>query len=456
MAVVRVVVALLVVALADIAAAATETLDRQQAVARSLQSDPRIDERRRLVELARAQLREAEGSDGVIIDFNGFLGASPGVNGGFFIDNSCTSPAGCQIRDDRYGLNDGLSLWNYLALTVVKPLYTFGKIENYAIAAQANIEVKQGDVRMQRGETILDVNRAYFGFLAARDGRLFMENIEERVDAAIELVEAWLEKGQGEVTQADLYALKAGKALVAQNVAQARGLERVSLEGLKVLTGLDRGTDLAVADNRIAPLPMPEQELQALQEAAMVKRPEITQLEHGLKARRALVTAKKAMARPNVYLGFSGILSYSPNRDRLDNPHLYDPFNDYGVTPMIGLKWDWQPAVQAAQTDQAQAELDALIAKAALARRGIPFQVAEQFYTLQANREAVDKLAQGSRDARRWMITAYADFEAGVGKADPIVTAMQGYVLAHTEYLRSVFEYNMNVVQLEHTIGAYE
>ena len=124
-----------------------------------------------------------------------------------------------------------------------------------------------------------------------------------------------------------------------------------------------------------------------------------------------------------------------------------------GLTPIVGLKWDWTGGVQAAQVAQAEAELNALIAKAAQAREGIPFQVAEQYHQVNAYHDAVAHMADASRSARRWMIASFADFEAGQEKGDKVVTAFQGYVLAHTQYLQTVFDYNMHVAQLLRVTG---
>jgi outer membrane protein len=179
----------------------------------------------------------------------------------------------------------------------------------------------------------------------------------------------------------------------------------------------------------------------------------MNQVEAGLRARRALVAANKANATPNLYAGVAGFLSYSPNRDHVDNPYIADPFNDYGLTPVIGLKWDWTGGVQSAQVAKAEAELNALLAKAAQAREGIPYQVAEQYHQVRAYHSAVGHMADASRSARRWMIASFADFEAGQQTGDKVVTAFQGYVLAHTQYLQTVYDYNMHVAQLLHVTG---
>ena len=429
-------------------------MDLDQAVARALDHDPRIEEVDHLVDAARALVDEAQGHKGWSVDSNAFLGLAPSVSGGLFQSGSC-SAGNCQLRSDAFNIS-GLSPWVNITLSVIKPLYTFGKVENYTDAARANIVIKQGDVRLRRGETILDVKRAYYGYLAARDSRLLLEDVKRRVDGSVDMVQRWLDEGNNNVRQSDLFALQAGSGLIGRYVAEATATEQVALDGLKVLTGAGLGSDLTVADKASAPVPLPAMDLAALEQQALVHRPEMAQVEAGLRARRALVEANKSNAWPNLYAGAVGVLSYSPNRDRLDNPYIYDPFNTFAITPVIGLKWDWTSGVQSAQVAKAEAELNALISKSAVARQGIPFQVAEQFHRVQAGHEAVTELAKASRAARRWMIASFADFEAGVQTGDKVVTAFQGYVLAHSDYLKTVFEYNMHVAQLLNVTGADE
>ncbi|MBI3773831.1 MAG: TolC family protein [Gammaproteobacteria bacterium] len=429
-----------------------ETLNLEQAIDRALHSDPRIEERRQFVEVARATLAEVKGHEGWILDANTFLALAPKVEGNIFKDGVC-NPGQCQLRNDRYDINN-ISPWVHLKMTLVKPLNTFGKIENYEDAAQANILVKDQDVRLQRTSTAMDVKRAYYGYLAARDSRLLLEDVARRLDKVIALVEKWLDEGEGDVKQMDLYALQSGRALVAKYRAQAEALEQVALSGLKVVTGVGLDQPLEVSDERLSPVALPATALPELQQLALEQRPEMKQLASGLRARRSLVAASKSEANPNLYAGVSGFLSYTPGRDHLDNPYISDPFNDIGLSPMIGLQWSWTKGVQDAKTQAAEAELNALIAKSSLARQGIPFQVAEQYYQTQGYYQAVQNLEEASRSSRRWMIAAYTDFEAGMEKAEKIMMAFQGYVMASTDYLQTIFEYNMHVAQLESVSGA--
>ncbi|MDE2089046.1 MAG: TolC family protein [Gammaproteobacteria bacterium] len=441
-------------AVAGVAQARTVNLD--QAVHMALQADPRVKEREQLVDAARALLQEAAGHRDLGFDVNAFLGLAPGVQGGFFQGgaDSCTTLP-CTPRSDAYHPH-GVSSWTGLQFKIIKPLYTFGKIRNYAAAAQGNIDVKRADVRIQRINTRLQVMRAYYGYLTARDTRYLLEDVKSRLKGAVDLVQRWLKEGNGRARLSDLYALQTGQALVNKYLAQAQAVEKIALDGLKVLTGVGLHHELQVADQNIQPVAPPTQTLAEMEAQALAQRPEIAQLTAGLSAQRHLVAAHKAEKLPNLYAGVVGTFSYAPGRTRLDNPFIYDPFNSAGLTPVIGVKWDWESGVQPARVARAQAQLNALVQKAALAQQGIPFQVAEAYHRVRADHTSVEQLALGSQAARRWMITSYADFQAGFQKPSKVLEAFKAYVEAQSDYYTAVNDYDMQVAELKRMTGAYQ
>lgn len=440
---------LLAAGLAPVLPAWAETVTLQQAVEMSLAADPRIKEREQVVEAARALVQEVKGNVGWRVSANAFIGLAPEAEGGFYQGGAFS---GTNPRTDGDKIR-GISDWTHLDFALIKPLYTFGKVERYSDAAQGNVELKQGELKQTRADIVYDTKRAYFGYLTARDSRAFLEDMQGRVDQAIATVERGLKEESGEVRQSDLFALQTAKGLLTKYVHQARAIEKISLDGLKVLTGAGLQADLQVADSRIAPVAFPQVDLAEFQARALQDRPEMQQLEAGLRARRALLAAKKADRMPDVYAGVIGQFNYASQRERLDNPYLYDPFNGGGLTPVVGVKWDTVFGVAAARVDQAQAELEALNHKKAFAIAGIPYEVGEAYVNAQANFESQRALADGAAAARRWMIAALADFSAGIETADKVADAIKNYALAQTEYLRTVNDYNMNVAQLARLTG---
>ncbi len=426
-----------------------DTVTLQQAVEMSLAADPRIKEREQVVEAARAMVQEVKGNAGWRVSANAFVGLAPDAEGGFYQGGAFSGTTPRTDGDKIHGISD----WTHLDFALIKPLYTFGKIERYGDAAQGNVDLKQGELKQTRTDTVYDTKRAYYGYLAARDSRVFLEDMRERVDQAITTVERNLKEETGEARQSDLFALQTAKGLLAKYVHQARAIEKISLDGLKVLTGTGLKGDLQVADSRIEPVAFPQIDLAEFQARALQDRPEMQQLEAGLRARRALVAAKKADRMPDVYAGVIGQFNYASQRERLDNPYLYDPFNGGGLTPVVGVKWDTVFGVSSARVDQAQAELEALNHKKAFAVAGIPYEVGEAYANAQANFDSQRDLAEGAAAARRWMVASLADFSAGIETADKVADAIKSYALVQTEYLRTVNDYNMDVAQLARLTG---
>ena len=434
---------------------AAEKLDLEQAIELALAHDPRIGEKQAFVRKARGLLQEAEGSEGFRYSVDSFLALSTGLDGGFYEDGEDSCSSNCAPRDDAYDFDDGLSLWAGLTFSIVKPLATFGRLDNYQEAAQNNILIKQQDVTLQRDEVALQVVKAYYGYLTARDSRLLLEDTRKRLDGALDLVNGWLEEGSGNASLSDKYALQSGLGLIDNFLAEATGLEQIAMAGLKLLTGREEDV-IDVADRRLQPLPLPEQSLDEWIDLARENRVEFKQVAAGLSARRALVEATRADKKPIVYAGVAGSVAVSPERDTLENPHIYDPFNHAALSPVLGMRWQWEQGAQPARVVQAQAELDALVHKASFARIGIPFQVREQYYSMQARHKAIGSMRESSRAARRWMIASYSDFEAGLEEADDIINALQVYVLAYAEYLRAVNDFNNLVSKLKSVSGVFQ
>lgn len=429
--------------------AGAETINLQQAVEMSLAADPRIKEREQVVEAARGMLQEVQGNAGWRLSANAFIGLAPQVEGGIYQGGSY---APGPLRTDGDDMN-GLSDWTHLDFALIKPLYTFGKIQRYGEAAQGNVDLKRGELMQTRGDTVYDTKRAYFGYLTARDLRIFLEDMQRRLNEAIGSVERSIEEETGESRHSDLYALQTAKGMLSKYVHQSRAVEKISLDGLKVLTGAGLKADLSVAEARVEPVPFPQIDLAEFQSRALQERPEMQQLEAGLRARRALVAAKKADRMPDVYAGVIGQFNYASQRDRLDNPYINDRFNGGGLTPVVGVKWDSVFGAASARVNQAQAELEALNHKKAFAVAGIPFEVGEAYANARANHDAQRDLAEGAAAARRWMVAALADFSAGLESADKVADAIKNYALAQTEYLRTINDYNMNVAQLARLTG---
>src|SRR3569832_569581 len=149
-----------------------ETINLQQAVEMSLAADPRIKEREQVVEAARGMVQEVQGNAGWRLSANAFVGLAPQVEGGFYQGGSFSGTVPRTDGDEFHGLSD----WTHLDFALIKPLFTFGKIEHYGEAAQGNVDLKQGELRQTRTNTMYDTKRAYYGYLTAHNTQKKQKN----------------------------------------------------------------------------------------------------------------------------------------------------------------------------------------------------------------------------------------------------------------------------------------
>ena len=434
--------------------AQAQTVNLEQATQMALNADPRIEEQRANVAAAQALIQKVEGEGGIRASVNLYAALAPKASNGIFTNgtNSCPS-GGCTLRDDGNTINDGITVTSGVTASIIKPLYTFGKLSNYMTAAKYNKKLKSDEVALAKGQTWLTVRRAYYSYLTARDTRRFLEGVRRQLAGA----EAPLKKqvNDGHAAMRNVYALQNGVGMLDKYIAEARSVEQIALAGLKTIIGVPIDDSLTVADDHITPVKMPDGSLKQYANEALANRPEMHMAESGLAALRSYVQARKAERYPNIYAGVMAQAQYTPGRDRVNNPYIYDPLNTAFATPVIGIKWDFNPGVLNANVSSAEADLRGAVAKAQLAQTGIPFQVTEAYRNVKSLHQQIMALQKARQASKRWMISSFLDFQAGLLDGGILGMAVAGNTSTQVDYYKAVNAFNMQVAKLRVATGDY-
>lgn len=434
--------------------APSEPITLEQATDMALHADPRIDEQRANVARAQALIERVKGEGGLRVSANLYAGLAPKAEDGIFTNGTNTCPeGGCTLRDDGNELDEGFTVTSGLTASIIQPLYTFGKLENYGNAARLNRDVKASEVALARGETWLTVRRAYWGYLAARDTRRMLEGVKRQVDRTREDMRE--DAQAGEVPMSQLYALESGAAQLERYLAEAGSVEAIAIDGLKTIIGMPITSSIEVADPRIEPVGLPDGELAELADRALAQRPEMAMAENGQAAMRNYVAARKSERYPNLYAGVVAGATYTPGRDRLNNPYINQPLNQAYAAPVVGLQWDFNPGVMRANVSDAEAQLQGVVAKAQLARQGIPFQVAEAYHTAHGLDRQIRALDTAKGNTRKWMVSTFMDYQAGLANGEELAEAVKANTEVQADYFRAINDFNMSVAQLAIATGDY-
>ncbi len=344
------------------------------------------------------------------------------------------------------------SIFGRLDFFLIQPLYTFGLISNLQAAAEHGVQAQKAGVDKTATEVALRVREAYYGLLLFKELKALLGDLNEQLLNATDRLEILLEGGY--VAEQDLFKLRTFQGELEKNLNLAdRGIA-VAKEALRTWTGLDQSTDVEVADEKLTPDLRQIPPVEIFIQEAREKRPEFVQLHEGIRAKKALLEAERARYWPTVFFGIQGSVAYAPNRDRiLNNAFVEDPLRHAFVGPVLGLKYDLDFGITAGKVREAQAEVDKLEALKSLAGEGIPLQVQKTYLELQEARQNVQALDRAFESAKKWVVTALANFDLGIGETRDVADAVEAMAKIRAEYFQAVFNYHMGLARLDNAAG---
>jgi len=425
----------------------TPELTLEEAISMALKFSPKVKASQSEVDIAKAQKAEAHGYRLPQFDMVGLGGPAPQVR------KPEIRGDGIYYPDTKHDLH-GLTIFGRLEFAFVQPLYTFGKIVYREKAAENYVRVKTAEVDTKRAEVILQVAEAYYGLVLAQQGKDAVQEARDYLTDARERVERLLALQSPSVKDTDPYRLALYEGSLEKFAAEVEEGTKVAYRALKALTGYKPDQDFRVPLELPEPIPAPLK-LDFYIKQALELRPEFTMLKHGKAARELLVKGAKAEFYPDLFFAIIGVLAGSPDRYSDPDPIHEDLTNWYGAGPVVGVKWHFDFGITKAKLSKARAELEKLQHQEREALMGIPVEVAQACGKVQENYRASQGMKKAYVNARRWLVTAFSNFDIGLGKMEDIFQAFERYGVARGDYLMSLFEYNLSVTKLDKATGAY-
>jgi outer membrane protein len=438
--------------LAPLAASGAETpvLTLKQLTAMALNYSPEVKATKSDVTLAQEQKNEAHGYRFPQFDAVALGGVVSNAQRG---EVRQVGKNKTLFYPDPAGSIHGVNVFGNLSFTLVQPLYTFGKIAYRERAADQNVEVKTAGVDLKKGEVMVQVAQAYYGLILANQGKDAVADARTYLRDARERVTRLLQVNSPNVKESDRYRLAMYEGGVEKFAAQAEEGAKVAYLALKALVGYGPSQDFRVPQE--LPAPAAPGSLDHYIRLALELRPEFTQLKSGLVARQLLVDAAKADRYPSFFFAVLGQVAGAPGREHNPDPYTNDFFNGVGAMPAVGAQWHFDFGILKSKIGQARAELDKLRYTEKQALMGIPVEVARDYGKVQENYKGSLGLEKSYVNARRWLVTAFSNFDMGLGKMEDIFQAFERFGSFRGDYLMALYDYNLAVAQLDKSSGAF-
>ncbi len=422
----------------------------QDAIKRTLAVSNRIKESRAGVDASLSLKGQADAARWAQIDANLFGGPSTknelgdtGRGVGTGIIDSKTTTSDIKVN----------GVFGRAVIRVVQPLYTFNKIGSFREAASRGVRVSQAAVGQQASEVVLQVKQAYYGALLASDTRAFLKGLLKDVRDSLKTTERRVEAGSAAATLGDVYQLRSFAARIEKGIADAGEGHTIAMDGLRTLMQLEPGVQFKLVDRNLTAAAVALRRVEDYEQTADEIRPEFVQLREGIKAREALVEAAVADRYPIFFAAVLADVAGATNRDRSRNPIITDPLMHSQGGFFLGLNWHFDFGITEGRIDEARAEHMQLIYKKDFADLGIPFQVRKAYEEFQTATANIKNTKDAYRNARRWLVTAVANLDLGIGEVVQLTQAFILYIEFRVENFRAIHAQRIALANLDFATG---
>lgn len=338
-------------------------------------------------------------------------------------------------------------------VTLIQPLYTFGKISGYREAASSGIKVAKAGVDKKTSDIILRTKELYYSLLLAKEMKNLVLEIKDELTRSIEKTEKQLREGSPWAEEMSLYKFKAYLGEADRNLNEAEKGIALARDALATSIGLPMGTEFDVAESSITQEERMPDILDISLKNAIELRPEFTQLREGLIAKNALITVERSNYYPQFFLGANASIAGATNRDTIKNPYILDYFNHTYGAAYVGLKWSIDFGITKGKVHEAEAEYYKLNEKKRFADEAIPFQVRKAYLDFDEAKKNIIETEKAYTNAKKWLVSAAANYDMGVGDARELTDAAGAYALTKTGYLRSLYNHRLSYANLLYATG---
>ncbi len=346
-----------------------------------------------------------------------------------------------------------IGVFGRLELTLTQPLYTFGKLSYRKEAAGRGVRAKESRVEDKKGQIVLRVKELYYALILARAGMELAREGGDYFDEAGRRIQRLLQVQLPNVRESDLHRVDAYRADTLRFRAEAEKGVKVAYFALKSMIRLPSDLDFDPADKS---LPVRSEGLAGLEhylQKAAAGRPEFKQLAEALAAQELQVKAATSDRYPSFFAALHGSVAGAPGRESLYNRYIRDEFNHAYAGVAAGMRWNFDFGIGRAKVDKMRAEYEKLLHTKASAEMNIPIQVAKTYEEHLEWQAAMESYRKAASAARRWILTAQADFDMGVGSAYDMLNAIDRYGQNQGKYLEALFRYNLSMAELEYAAG---
>jgi outer membrane protein TolC len=334
------------------------------------------------------------------------------------------------------------------------PIYTGGRAGALEAAARAEREATAGDLDAARADLRLEVTRAFWALVTARDTEAVLARSVDVADAHVKDLRARL--AQGLISPNDVSSAEAQAShqhVLALEAANQRAVAEADLRRLTANETPGRlEPDVATEMRRETSGPAGDaasKQTAELIAAALTRRAERRSLQQRAASAADRAKAAGAAARPQVSIG--GGYDYAR-----PNPRIFPRTPDWRSSwdASVNVSWSlWDGGRRAAEQGEARALAAALATRVEDFDRQLTFEVRARQLDVDSSREAVTAAADEVRAATDAERVVGERYRAGVATSTDVLEAQVARLQAELDRTRAIANLRLAEARLQRALG---
>lgn len=420
-------------------------LTLEQLTERSLDSS-RARMAHRDTEAAEARSEEAGAARFPKLTATAFVAPSPDID---CVDPSCTQtdPEGFAIRLS--GAFGGGSL------SVVQPLYTFGKIGAAREAAAAGVSAQRALEDATAGDLSLEAARAYYGLKLARELVSMLDDGVAEIEEAGKRLDERIAEGDGEATIQDRQRLQTLLAEGKIQLTEARNAEGAALAGVRAIAADASGDDVDIDEDPLEAVTLELDDLDAYVDEARAKRPEVRAAKAGARAAAGLVDLEDSYYWPDLAVVGTFGITRAQGVDDAPSAVYAEPFNTTSGGVALVLRWNLEPWTTHARVARAKAQVKKADELVELAGTGATLEARTAWTEASEARDRVTAATEGEDAARAWLASVLQADAIGTAETRDLADAYIAWFQMRARLATAIFQWNVATVRLGRATGEF-
>ncbi len=324
---------------------------------------------------------------------------------------------------------------------VTQPLWTGRKLSSAYKLALSNNESFKYEYNRVQNELILGVKCAYFGILKALKFAHIAGDAVKQVEAHLRVVKNFYDAGT--VARVDVLRAEVQLANVRQNLIKAENGVSLAKAGFNQLLARELDTPVEVVD--ILEWTPCQINLDDCLKKATNSRSELKAMKANIEMLKQRVTITKGDNYPSVAL----IGNYDYQKGK--TPKIeWDGSWMTGIVVNFTL-WDCQ--ARKSRINQAEAELEAVVAQEMLLRDGIMLEVRQSALNLNEAEKNIE-VAQGAiGQAEENLRISEEMYKEGVATTTDVLDSQTLFAQTKTNYYQALYDYHLAQARLQKAVG---